>query len=78
MTDTRADPARGQLGGSAGSYQDAFAPLAIRNMAGQAGCEAVSLCLLGVTVNVLSCRVEVLDWRPGRVYFLTLLEPSRD
>jgi hypothetical protein len=25
--------------------------------------------------NALSCRVASTDWRPGRVYFLTLLEP---
>src|SRR5690242_1932024 len=25
--------------------------------------------------NVRSCRVASADWRPGRVYFLTLLEP---
>src|SRR5690349_24395420 len=25
--------------------------------------------------DVLSCRVTSADWRPGRVYFLTLLEP---
>ena len=26
-------------------------------------------------VNARSCRVAGADWRPGRVYFLTLLEP---
>src|SRR5580704_7666503 len=26
-------------------------------------------------VNVRICRVASADWRPGRVYFLTLLEP---
>jgi hypothetical protein len=29
-------------------------------------------------VPILSCRAEFMDWRPGRGYFLTLLEPSRD
>jgi hypothetical protein len=28
--------------------------------------------------NALTCRAEFMDWRPGRVYFLTLLEPSWD
>jgi len=26
-------------------------------------------------VDILICRVVSADWRPGRVYFLTLLEP---
>jgi hypothetical protein len=28
--------------------------------------------------NARICRVQCWGWRPGRVYFLTLLEPSRD
>jgi hypothetical protein len=34
--------------------------------------------LLNGLVDALSCREEECGWRPGRVYFLTPLEPSWD
>jgi hypothetical protein len=35
----------------------------------------VFLCSGARWVNVRFCRVVSADWRPGRVYFLTFLEP---
>jgi len=37
--------------------------------------QAVCLCIAGLIADVLICRVADSKWRPGRVYFLTLLEP---
>jgi hypothetical protein len=37
--------------------------------------QAVCLCTGTLRANIRICRVADLDWRPGRVYFLTLLEP---
>ena len=37
-----------------------------------AGC---MLCIAALGANFRFCRVASADWRPGRVYFLTLLEP---
>jgi hypothetical protein len=36
---------------------------------------AVYLHITAVRGNARSCRIAGVDWRPGRVYFLTFLEP---
>jgi len=36
------------------------------------------LCVIDCFENARICRAAGVNWRPGRVYFLTLLESSRD
>jgi hypothetical protein len=66
-----------QIGGSARGYQERPAPSTISTTLTSHEARPYLYAPPASRVIALFC-VQCWGWRPGRVYFLTLLEPSRD
>jgi hypothetical protein len=62
-------------GGTARGYQEFLAPSAISAAASRRVARPYIYAAVILGANARICRVPSADWRPGRVYFLTLLEP---